>query len=588
MRGFLVVMLLTVGIFHLGPRSAIASEELMQLSEEYWEADLKENPVGATFQGDHRYDHLMGDNTPEATVRRTEMYSEFLSRAEGLDISDMTEEDLITRTCLIFQLKSRLATISCGLSEWTIDPLRGPQSSLFNIPSVQPLTDKKSGEAMLSRWKAMGPYIDQHVANLRTGLGEGKVAIRDAVDKVLEQIQDHMDTPIEESALMKPALGDLDGWSKEDKEDFRQKIAHECSVVIPGALARYRNFLRDEVLPAARTQDKPGLMHVPGGKDCYEKMILRHTSLDLSAEEIHAIGLEEVAKINDEMRELGAKVLGTSDLEEIHKLLREDPEMHFTSRDEVQEKAEEALGRAAAAMGDWFGITPKAPCEVTRIEPHEEKHSTIAYYRRPPKDGSRPGRYYINTYAPETRPRYEAEALAFHEAIPGHHLQVAISLELEGLPEFRKNQWVTAYGEGWALYTERLSKEMGLYSGDSDLFGMLSYDSWRACRLVVDTGMHALGWSRQQAIDYMFANTVLAENNIKNEVDRYITWPGQALGYKLGQREIFRLRAMAKTRLGSRFDIKKFHDAVLGQGGVDLGTLAAIVERWIEAEERAN
>ena len=537
----------------------------MQLCEEYWESYLKENPIEATYQGDHRYDHLLRDNSPEATVRRTAMYSEFLSRAQTLDTSKMAEKDLITHTSLLFQLRSRLAIISCGMDSWIIDPLRGPQVSLFNISSVQRVSDQKSGEAILSRWEAMGPHIDQHVTNLRDGLSEGKVAIRDAVERVLDQIRDHENTPIEKWALFKPALDPLEHWSETDAEAFRKEMTRICGVVILTALLRYERFLEEEILPAARTQDKPGIMHVSGGKACYEKMILRHTSLELSAEEIHAIGLEEVAKINDEMQVLGEKVLGTADLEEIHKLLREDPKMHFNTRDEVQEKAEEALRRAEAVMPEWFGITPKAPCQVIRIEPHEEKHSTIAYYRRPPKDGSRPGRYYINTYAPETRPRYEAEALAFHEAIPGHHLQIAIAQELEDLPEFRKNQGVTAYVEGWGLYTERLSNEMGLYSGDMDRIGMLSYDSWRACRLVVDTGMHALGWSRQQAIDYMLANTVLAENNIENEVDRYITWPGQALGYKLGQREIFRLRDEAVWRV-MRQRWEDFPGAVLYAG----------------------
>jgi uncharacterized protein (DUF885 family) len=314
-------------------------------------------------------------------------------------------------------------------------------------------------------------------------------------------------------------------------------------------------------------------------------MILRHTSLDLSPEEIHDRGLREVHRITAEMRELGRRVLDTDDLETIHRLLREDPALHFTTRDEVQAKAEEALRRAEKAAPEWFGFLPQARCRVVRMEPHEEKNSTIAYYFQPAADGSRPGSYYINTYAPATRPRYEAEALAFHEAVPGHHLQIAVAQELEGLPEFRRHSGVTAYIEGWGLYTERLCDEMGLYSGDLDRIGMLSYDSWRACRLVVDTGMHALGWSRQDAIDYMLANTVLAENNIVNEVDRYITWPGQALAYKIGQQEILRLREGARERLGDRFDIKGFHDAVLGEGAVDLRTLDAIVKRWVQDVE---
>jgi uncharacterized protein (DUF885 family) len=254
----------------------------------------------------------------------------------------------------------------------------------------------------------------------------------------------------------------------------------------------------------------------------------------------------------------------------------------------VEAKAREALARSKAAIPKWFHILPKADCQVKVMGMHEAPNSTVAYYRQPAIDGSRPGYYMINTYKPETRPRYEAEALAFHESIPGHHLQIAIAQELVGLPDFRKHQGVTAYVEGWGLYSERLADEMGLYSSDLDRIGMLSYDAWRACRLVVDTGMHAMGWSRQQAIDYMTANTVLAENNIENEVDRYLTWPGQALAYKVGQLEILKLREEAKQRLGARFDIRQFHDVVLRNGAVALPVLDQQVHSWIEEVERAK
>lgn len=282
------------------------------------------------------------------------------------------------------------------------------------------------------------------------------------------------------------------------------------------------------------------------------------------------------------MVELGEKVFGTRDRKQILQRLRTDPALYFSSRDEVAAKAESALSKAKATIPKWFGRLPKANCEVVRMEEHEEKHSTIAYYRQPAADGSRPGRYYINTSAPETRPRYEAEALAYHESIPGHHLQIAIAQELEGIPEFRKHSGVTAFVEGWGLYTERLSDEMGLYSSDLDRIGVLSYDSWRACRLVVDTGMHAMGWTRAQAIDFMLENSALAKNNVVNEVDRYIAWPGQALAYKTGQLEMTRLRQEAMARLGGRFDMRKFHDALLCNGAVPLEALRQVIHGHVE------
>lgn len=569
-----------------GPAEAGPAEDLMTLSEEYWEFHLRANPVQATSMGDHRYDDKLSDNSPEGIEREVATLEGLLTRVDALDISALSSGDRITHTTLRFQIRSRLGSIGCGFETWVVDPLGGPQVSLFNIQSMQKLTDYESGRMMLARWRAMEPYLKQHMANLRRGLLQNKVSIRQAIERVIEQIDEHEQRPLEEWALLKPAQEPPESWTDEQKAAFLADMTVVVGESIRPALLAYRVMLRNEVLPEARNEDQPGIMHVPGGAACYDMMVLRHTSLELTPQEIHDIGIVEVRRINEEMRELGRGVLDTDDLKEIHRRLREDSALHFETRDQVAEKAEEALRRAEAAMPEWFGIVPEAPCQVVRMEPHEEKHSTIAYYRRPAADGSRPGSYYINTYAPETRPRYEAEALAFHEAVPGHHLQIAIMQELDDLPEFRKHSGVTAYVEGWALYTERLSDEMGLYSGDIDRFGMLSYDSWRACRLVVDTGMHALGWTRQQAIDFMIANTVLAENNIVNEVDRYITWPGQALAYKLGQREIFSLRAEAKERLGDRFDIREFHDTVLGQGAVDLQTLRALVETWIE--ETAN
>jgi uncharacterized protein (DUF885 family) len=368
-------------------------------------------------------------------------------------------------------------------------------------------------------------------------------------------------------------------WSEEERREFGEGLTVAVRESILPGLARYLEFLKSEVLPKARPQEKPGIVNIQGGPEAYARLIREHTSLDLTPEELHQTGLMEVARINAEMEELGGKVLGVRDRKEILRRLRTDPKLCFSTGDEIAEKAEAALAKAKAAIPKWFGRLPKADCEVVRMGEHEAKHSTIAYYRQPAADGSRPGRYYINTSAPETRPRYEAEALAYHESIPGHHLQIAIAQELEGIPEFRRNSGVTVYVEGWGLYSERLADEMGLYSADLDRIGILSFDAWRACRLVVDTGMHALRWTRAQAIDFMLQNTALAETNIVNEVDRYITWPGQALAYKTGQLEIVRLRRGAEARLGTKFDIKEFHDVLLGDGAVSLKALREITDR---------
>jgi uncharacterized protein (DUF885 family) len=562
--------------------AATASETLARLADEYWEGRLRADPLEATAIGDRRYDDRLPDNTPAGRARERERLQGLLARTQAVRETDLANRERVTLSALLTELQSDLTYHEVALDEWTVDPAFGPQVNLFRVASYQIVRTPAEGRALVTRWRAMGPYLDQVIANLRRGLAAGKTPVRASVEKAIGGMQEVLATAESEWALSSPATAEHADWSEADRKALRDGVTSAVHESVRPAYERLLAFLKTDALPAARPQEKPGIQHVGGGAEAYAKLIRVHTSLDLTAAEIHKTGLAEVARINGELEALGTKVLRTGDRKEILRRLRTDPALHFTTRAEVEAKAESALARARTAIPQWFGILPQAPCDVVPMEAHEEKNSTIAYYRQPATDGSRPGRYYINTYAPETRPRYEAEALAYHEAIPGHHLQIAIAQELRDLPEFRKHAGVTAYVEGWALYTERLSNEMGLYSGDLDRIGMLSFDAWRACRLVVDTGMHAQGWSRQQAIDYMIENTALAENNIENEVDRYIVWPGQALAYKTGQLEILRLRAEARQKLGDRFDIKAFHDTVLENGGVSLGTLRELVATWIE------
>ena len=499
-------------------------------------------------------------------------------RADRVLPESLSEKERVTRLMLLQAIDDGLAQLDCDLVAWVVDPLGGPQVSFFDIPSQQPIRTKAEARAMVKRWQAMGPWVDALIGNLRRGLREKRVATRSQVERVLDELAAVEARPTDGWNLVLLAKDLPAEWSAAEREKLQQELRDAVDKSLRPAFARYAKFLQDEVLPVARPQEKVGLVNLPGGMDAYRQLVRLHTSLDLAPERIHKVGQQEVDRIDQEMTVLGQKVLGTADHAAILHRLREDPALHFTSREEIEAKAQDTLKRAQAATPQWFGIQPRARCEVARMEAHEEQHSTIAYYRQPAVDGSRPGRYYINTWAAETRPKYEAEALAFHEAVPGHHLQITIAQELTGIPEFRKHVGCTAFVEGWGLYTERLADEMGLYSSDLDRLGMLSFDSWRACRLVVDTGMHALGWSRQQAIDYMLAHTALAENNIVNEVDRYISWPGQALAYKLGQLEILRLRQRCKDHDPEHFDIKRFHDAVLRNGAVTLPVLQKVVE----------
>ena len=583
--------LLVIAIAGLGPGGARAADGpalLARICHEYWEGTLKASPVTATTLGDRRYDAMLEDISPTGFELERKRLEGVLAQVRTVPEAGLPPTDLLTRSALIVELENGLAGLECHSEDWVVDPLGGPQVGFMNLPDVTAFQTPKHAADYVLRCRAIGPYLDQHRANLARGLDTGRVAARDQVRKVLESLDALLALPPDRWALCLPLEARHPDWPAAATASFRTDLTAAVRDVVKPAFARYRDFLREKVMPAARTQEKAGLTFLPGGPDCYRKQIRIQTSLDLTPEELHALGLAQVAKFRADLSDLGARALGTGDIGAIQRSLRGDSAMHFRTAAEVEGKAAEALSRATAAMPKWFGILPRTRCEVKVMGIHEAPNSTIAYYRQPATDGSRPGYYMINTYKPETRPRYEAEALAFHEAIPGHHLQIAIAQELTGVPEFRKHQGTTAYVEGWALYTERLADEMGLYSGDTDRIGMLSYDAWRSCRLVVDTGLHAMGWSRQRAIDYMLANSILAENNIVNEVDRYLTWPGQALAYKVGQLEILKLRDEGRRRLGARFDIKGFHDVVLRNGAVALPVLREQVEAYYAQVEGAK
>ena len=546
--------------------STATGTALARLAADYWEAFLERHPTYATAIGDRRFDDRLEDDSPTAR-------DAWRSRLDGFEsaLAETPDDvDPTTRAALAEALQVDRAHLDADLAAFNVDPMDGPQVDLLNIPSYQPIRSAAEADALLTRWRAMPGRLDQAAADLRRGAAEGRIGVSMLCRKVLEQIDDLLARPGAEWPLAEPA---------EQAPEIRDELLDIIRGEIRPAFERYRAVVADEIAPRARPDERPGLSHIPGGAEAYRLLMRAHTSLDVAPEDVHAIGLEETRRIDAEFEELGAKLLGTNGLAATLKALREDPALHFTTRDEVADVARASLQRADAATGEWFGRLPKAPCDVVVMPAHEEKHSTIAYYREPAADGSRPGQYYINTYAPETRPRYEAETLAFHESVPGHHLQIAIAQELTGLPDFRRFNGTTAFIEGWGLYTERLSAEMGLLSGEIDRFGVLSFDAWRACRLVVDAGIHALGWTRQQAIDFMSQHTALGENNIANEVDRYIAYAGQALAYKLGQLEILRLRSEAHGRQGDRFDIRRFHDAVLGEGALPLPVLRQVVDR---------
>ncbi|MDX6236237.1 MAG: hypothetical protein QOG10_1052 [Kribbellaceae bacterium] len=396
-----------------------------------------------------------------------------------------------------------------------------------------------------------------------------------------EQLAGHLALSPAEDTLLSPALP-----ADVDTDKVRSQAARIVAEEVRPAMRRLRSRLQDELLPVARPDDRVGIRFVPGGEEGYRAAVRRHTTTGLSAEEIHQTGRDYLDALGAEWAEVGGRALGTTDVAEIRRRLREDPTLRFTDRAGIVAMVAGALRRAEEVRDDWFPAYDLPPCVIEEINPIEAGNAPLAYYRPPAGDGSRPGAHCVLTANPQDRFSYEYEALAFHESVPGHHLQIASAQALTGLPAYRRflDAEVCGYIEGWGLYSERLADEMGLYTSDVQRLGMLSFDALRACRLVVDTGMHHLGWSRQQAVDFMWRSTATTKANVDSEIDRYIAWPGQALAYLVGRREISRLRAVAEQRLGPRFDLRAFHGTVLGNGAVPLGVLEQIVMRWIERD----
>ncbi len=572
------------------PSSAgVHSPALRSVLDAHWEATMARNPEWATTLGDHRFDDRLSDPT-EAAERR---WYEQLGRLELelLMIPDdlLSRGDQLTRELLLEELRGEQALRSCRFAEWNLSARSNELVALHDLAEQATLAAPSDGANLLARYRAFPAMVDGRVERLRQGLAAGRVSNRVTVERVVAMLDEALARPPETWApyttlVEAPATVVAD----EQRAAFEAAVAEVFATGIVPALTRYRDLLRDEVLPKATEGDRIGVAALPGGEDCYRASVRVHTTLQLDPEKVHQTGLDELARIHAELRELGARALGTDDLGTLVRRLRDDPELRFRTSDEVRDTAEAALRRAEAAVPRWFGEVPAAPCEVDVVPDYLAPYTTIAWYEPVRPDGSRPGTYFVNTWQPETRPRFEAEVLAFHESVPGHHLQIAASRELGELPSFRRLGGHTVFVEGWALYVVLLADEMGLYTSDLDRLGMLSFDAWRASRLVVDTGVHAMGWSRERAEAFMLENTALTPQNVANEVDRYVSWPGQALGYKIGQIRLRELRRDAEARLGERFDPKAFHDVVLGEGAVPLEVLDRQVEAWITDQEEGS
>jgi len=549
--------------------TGIHDARFASLASAHWSWAMESDPLYATELGIHDFDDRLADNSAAGRARELEAVRSFRDQLAPIVPTLTSSTDRTSAELLLGALDARIGEEVCEFDSWSISANSSPVSRWNYLPELHTVTSPSDGADLLARYRGIAATIDNDIANLRRGLAAGRTANAESVRRVITMTRTQLEQPHDKWPLVAP------------------KVAGLSDVVfgeIEPALRRYLALLETEIAPRARASDKTGLGALPGGDACYRSQIKKFTALDLDPKATHEAGLAEIARIDQEITALAARALSTTDLASALDKLRNDKSLYFSTAEEVEAKARDSLARANAAVPKYFGILPKAECIVSRVPDYDAPYTTIAYYRQPVPDGSKPGQYFVNVYKPETRPRYEATVLAFHESVPGHHLQIAIAQERSQLPAFRKNLDATAFVEGWALYTERLADQMGLYVDDLDRLGVLSFDAWRASRLVVDTGIHAFGWSREQAIAFMMAHTALAQNNIENEVDRYIVWPAQALSYKTGQREILRLRADAEARLGARFSLPAFHDVVLGQGSVTLPVLGRAVEAWVASQ----
>ncbi|HEX4418286.1 MAG TPA: DUF885 domain-containing protein [Kofleriaceae bacterium] len=564
--------------------AGVTDPALRAVIADHWELMMRWAPTWATTLGDHRYDDQLRREDPATIAQQEAEHDAILARLVAIDPAPLGEVDRVTLALLRSKLEADRGMRACRFHEWSIDAADSSVvGELSNLVESHTVNQPHDAANLIARLRQAPRLIDDTIDNLRTGLAAGRVASAEKLRRAIEQLDTELARPAETWAMATPKWMTAPApeiWPAGERARLAAAERDVVATKIRPELVKLRAFLDTSVRPRARGE-REGLVGIAGGDACYRASILAHVGLAKSPDELHALGLAEIARTDRELAALGRQVLGTPDLASTIAKLRDDRALYFTSREELLAAAQQALDRAKAAIPRFFAVLPNTDCVVREIPAYQAPYSTVAYYMQPHYDGSKPGEYFVNTLKPETRAKFELEALTWHESIPGHHLQIALAQETGALPMFRRLDGSTAFVEGWALYTERLAEEMGLYTSDLSRIGKLSFDAWRASRLVVDTGIHALGWTRAQAEAYMHAHTALTAVNISNEVDRYIGWPGQALAYKVGQLEILKLRAEAEARLGDKFDLKQFHAVVLGAGAVTLPVLDDRVHAWI-------
>jgi len=581
MKWFQVALLLTIVLsISCGPQTVSSVDQLNQLYDETWKFRLRESPTFATRVGVHDFNDKLPSMSMMDLTRRHEKNKEFLNRLQSIDPSGLERDDQINYQIFERQQLDRIKEYEFRGYLFPLTSETGFHTGFARLPEWIPLKTVQDYKNYLSRLQAYPVYNDQHIALLQTALETGMVLQKVVMKGYESTISPHIVDRVEDSVFYTPFNRFPESIPKKKREELENEGKTIIRTQIIPSFQRFLDFMTDSYIPGCR--DTLGVSFLPKGKQYYTYLVQHHTTLELTPEEVHQIGQDHVARIRNEMLAVIQEAEFKGNLEEFIRFLRTDSRFYAKTPEDLLKEASRIAKRMDAKLPSLFKTLPRLPYGVEPVPDHMAPKYTAGRYVGAPVGGIKAGTYWVNTFALESRPLYSLTSLTLHEAVPGHHLQNALRQELTNLPSFRRFSGINAYGEGWGLYSEWLGIEAGLYDDPYDHFGRLTYEMWRACRLVVDTGIHAMGWSRQQAVNFLASNTALSLHEVGTEVDRYISWPGQALAYKIGEIKIRELRQKAENELGKRFDVREFHDVILLSGPVPLNILEEQVEHYID------
>ena len=583
MKPFVIAVVIVTSMAGLSAQNNSATLEarraqLRDALKVEWEYQLRTHPEFATYVGDNRYNDRLSDDSPKAIAAEVEHTRQQLKIFEAIDTSGFPEEEALNQQLMVRDLRRDIEGAKFNNWEMPVNQFGGVHLNYASMPTQMPFKTVKDYDNYLARLHQLPRVFDQVTANMKLGLRDHLMPPKYLLEKVTVQAQQIADASQEKSPFNQPVLKFPEGISAADQQRLRDEVMKTVATEVNPAYAKFAAFVKNDYAPNGRAEI--GAWSLPDGAARYQFSVKRMTTTELTPEQIHQMGLKQVAELDAQMLAI-AKQQGFPDVKSFNDHIRQDPKLHGTSGQQILDLYQHYTDQMYTKLPELFGRLPKNKLVVVPMEAFRAPDSVPADYSPGAGDGSRPGRINVNEYDPEHRLLLNVEAIAYHEGIPGHHLQFSISQELTDIPPFRKYGGYTAYSEGWALYSERLGKEVGFYQDPYSEYGRLGNEMWRSIRLVVDTGVHYKHWTRQQMVDFFREHTAMDEPNIQTEVDRYIAWPGQALAYKLGQMEILTLRGQAKKDLGPKFDIRAFHDEILDAGPLPLDVLHIRVTKWI-------